>query len=337
MATNPHSSFDPFEIQVARGVKVTGIKIIPMTATATSAMTATVPKYKPLMVMFHGGGCTAHHFDASPALTSSILSQALGVPVIAINRPNYLGSTAIPSEYLERTNFHENLGHFQHKYLLPTVWREFGIPNKCTALVLLAHSLGSPGIIIAASLHAQENKNLGLPSPSYPLAGIIYSGWGILETKEHLDFPQSAEEHIEWKKLIMCGFPDQNCVSSDVWNLVKHQDHTMHQNETLEVRTGLWKSYWGTYSDQVVVPVMFGQAEHDLFFEGSSAQVEQIRTAFPKSRRFDGSLLLGAPHAIEHSWMAQGWYAACFGFAIQVTVDYALRSGGSSDEHGHPN
>ena len=329
MPTNAYSSFESFEIKLPYSVTITGLKIVP-TATAPAL------RYKPLVVMFHGGGCTAHHFDASPALTASITSQALGVLVVSINRPGYLGSTALPPDYLERTNFHENLGHFQHKHLLPTIWREFVIPNQCTALVLLAHSLGSPGIIIAASLHAQESKSFA-DSSLYPLAGIIYPGWGFLETKENLVFPKSAKEHVKWKQLIMCGFPEKNCVSSDVWNLVKSQDHPMHQNETLEVRTWLWKSYWRNYSDQVTVPVMFAQAEHDLFFEGSWAQVEEISSSFPKSRRFDGNVIHGAPHAIEYSWMAQGWYAACFGFAIQVTTDYGLRSSGSNCEDEHTN
>jgi len=174
-------------------------------------------------------------------------------------------------------------------------------------------------MIIAAALHAQDS------SPVYPLAGIIFSGWGIRPAPDNIPFPKDASEKLTWKRLIMCGKPELDLVPREALDALVPQDQHMTLAEVHEAHTGVWQSYWRSYSDEITIPVMFGQPEHDLFWEGTIGHVKEIEMCFPKSERFDGSLVLNAPHAIEWSYCAAGWYARCFGFALEVTTSHALR------------
>lgn len=63
---------------------------------------------------------------------------------------------------------------------------------------------------------------------------------------------------------------------------------------------------------------MYGMGEHDWLWEGSKKYVKEFEEWFPNSPRFDGSTVLGAPHALEWGRISQGWYVRCFGWAIEV-------------------
>ena len=168
MATNHSSVFTPFSLEISNDITATGIKHIPTLAPPS-------PQCRPLILLIHGGGCTAHHFDVCPSLTASTVSSALSIPCIAINRPGYLSSTPLEPPTLAIT-YHQRLGRFLHEQLFPALWRDFGVPNQCSTIVPLAHSLGSSSIIVAAALHTQDSRL----NPVYPLAGIIFSGWGVI-------------------------------------------------------------------------------------------------------------------------------------------------------------
>lgn len=131
----------------------------------------------------------------------------------------------------------------------------------------------------------------------------------------------------------MCGPPEQGCVSQNVLNAVEAQDHRMDPGEVEEQRDGTWAEYWRTYSNIVTCPVMFVQAELDLFFEGSEKQIEEMRKAFHSCERFEGGVVMGAPHAMEWWWGAMGWYSRCFGFAIEVAATEGSKRQQSRNMH----
>ncbi|KAJ9617556.1 hypothetical protein H2204_013687 [Knufia peltigerae] len=312
MASNTESRFAPFEVLVANTVVITGIKYLP----ATRSESGSTSDYRPLIILLHGGGCTAHHFDLSPSMTISTIAEALSVPVISINRPGYLGSDRLPAT--QGSRFHKDLGSFYHSHLFPKLWADFGIAHGCKAVVPLAHSLGSPAVIIAAGLHAREQ------SPSYPLAGIIMSGWGELPSPRMPPSPRDRSQKLDWKRVVMCGPSEDHCAPVQALEAIGIQDHNMESQELEEVINGDWNSYWYRFADDIMVPIMFSLGEHDLFWEGSTVHLIQFGSRFPKCPRFDGAVVKGAPHAIEWSHCAQGWMARCLGFAQEVTAGLAL-------------
>lgn len=315
MASNPHSKFSPFTLTLERNAKITGLKYIPDLSNSNRSKH---DRHRPLMILIHGGSCSAHNFDVAPGpLTASTPAEMFSAPTIAINRPGCLDST--PFEIPDGSTYHKTLGSFLHSQLFPALWREFGKPNNCTALVPLAHSLGSPGIIISSALHAKD------PSPVYPLAGLIISGWGSRFSPDSPHAPADSSQKLTWKRLIMLADPKHNCAPPEALSAIEKQDLPLDPGEMHEILNGTWNSYWREYSNEIVIPIMWAVGEHDLFFEASSEHVREYEMMFPKCPRFDGSLVLGGSHALEWNYLALGWYARCFGFAIEACVWFESR------------
>ncbi|XHF96680.1 hypothetical protein AWENTII_000300 [Aspergillus wentii] len=82
----------------------------------------------------------------------------------------------------------------------------------------------------------------------------------------------------------------------------------------------VWKEKWAA---QVSVPVMFSLVDNDPFFVADEEELEICVQAFKMSARVDGSLVRGAPHCMELSHWSQGWYARCFGFAMECSASLA--------------
>ena len=73
-------------------------------------------------------------------------------------------------------------------------------------------------------------------------------------------------------------------------------------------------------------PILYALGERDWLWEGTKEAVEEFMAAFPKCPRPDGSLVQDAPHALEWSRMSQGWYARCFGWAMEVCASRGIRT-----------
>lgn len=147
--------------------------------------------HRPLIVGLHGGTYDCHYFDADNAHTALLGSSAYGVPFVSIDRPGYGGSSFLPVP--ENSSFPEETGIWLHRYILPALWAKFG-DNGCNCIVLLCHSLGSMGGIVAAALHAQD------PQSAYPLGGLIVSGLAdrlLPSMKENpVRAPNVSPEHV---------------------------------------------------------------------------------------------------------------------------------------------
>jgi hypothetical protein len=133
-----------FTLTLANGATLTGLSNLPTQAPAT-------PKYRPLMVGLHGGSYSASYFDVNDKVTASITSNGLGVPWVAPDRPGYRTSTSF-NPIPEGSSYCEMFASWLHRYILPVLWEEFGAPQGCTGLVLLCHSLGVTGGVIAAGM-----------------------------------------------------------------------------------------------------------------------------------------------------------------------------------------
>jgi hypothetical protein len=74
------------------------------------------------------------------------------------------------------------------------------------------------------------------------------------------------------------------------------------------------------WAKDVKVPVMFGIAEHDCYWRATEDHVNEMRAVFQASPRVEGGVVKGAPHNLEMSYWAQGWYARCFGFGLECAA-----------------
>ncbi|OTB12356.1 hypothetical protein K445DRAFT_321088 [Daldinia sp. EC12] len=310
---------EPFVIPLSNSSKIAGIHSLPPPS-------ASDLKFRPLVVGLHGGTYDCHYFDPDNKHSASRLSHALGVPFVSIDRPCYGGSsTLLPIP--EGSTFDEQTGRWLHQFILPALWSTFGVPNDCNAIVILGHSLGAMGTIISAALHAQDKK------PLYPLAGIIVSGI----SGRHLTLsndqdsvadapPASPPEDLvltpEIKDSLMFR---PGTVDPSVLELTERLNQPCPSAEVQSLAPWLltWRERWAAH---VTVPVMYCLPELDCFFEATEDHLQECAAAFSKSTRVDTSLVKGAPHCMELSYWSQGWYARCFGFAIECAASFAAGS-----------
>lgn len=279
--------------------------------------------YRPLIIGMHGGCYDHQYFDATPKYSASVASAAFGVPFVSIDRPSYGGTSSV-LPIPQGTDFFEQSAILLHQKILPELWRKIGVPNHCNCVVLLCHSLGvMPGIITAA-LHAQDEK------PLYPLGGLIASGMGdkqssvmtsgdppsFIPVDENFAlFPLEAKDKVMFKPATfdpeILGHSERLNTASPVTEV------TQFAAAWLPV----WKEKWAAH---VSVPVMFSLVDDDPFFVSTEDEIETCVKAFARSVRVDGSLLRGAPHCVELSHWSQGWYARCFGFAMECAATFSV-------------
>ncbi|KAE8380456.1 hypothetical protein BDV26DRAFT_135360 [Aspergillus bertholletiae] len=304
----------PFQFALSNNGTVTGVHSIPPLSTSRA-------KYPPLIVALHGGCYDHQYFDATPNYSASLASNAFGVPFVAIDRPSYGGtSTILPIP--EGSDFYEQTGRWLHYYILPKLWSEIGKPNKCSCLVLLCHSLGVMGGIVTAALHAKDD------TPLYPLGGLIANGMGHIQSSfmkstppsfvaiddDHALFPVERKDGVMFKP---------GSVAPEVLEQTERLNAVSPLPELAKFPT-LWLPHWREkWAAQVKTSVMFCLVEDDPFFVVNEEQIDICVQAFKNSRRVDGSIVRDAPHCMELSYWSQGWYARCFGFAMECSASFA--------------
>lgn len=171
---------------------------------------------------------------------------------------------------------------------------------------------------MAAALHAQDEK------PLYPLGGLIASDMGDnLRSKRDVD-PHAKDEHslvpTEAKDAIMFKpgtAPRKTFEQSERLNTPSPRAET---EQFVSTWLPVWKEKWAAH---VMAPVMFSLVEDDCFFLADEQEIDTSVRAFKNSSRVDGSLIRGAPHCMELSYWSQGWYAWCFGFALECAASFA--------------
>ena len=307
-----------FACTLADEATVTGICSRPDPATGEATRT-------PLVIGIHGGGYNSDYFYGDDKYTVEIHSKMYTVPFVAFDRA-YYGGTRPPQTVPNAADYPKDTGTYVHRYILPKLWAEYG--DHCSGVVLLCHSLGCQQGIVAAALHAGETD------PAYPLLGLIASGFGHRSSPVFASIPPMEANHGPDHFLQPAGMKDQSMfrpgtVDPSVLALSEQLNHPIPVSEANSTRA-VWASKWrDEWAARVTVPVMFAWAELDFFFEGTQEHLRECVEAFRSSSRVDGSWVQGAPHCMELSYWSQGWYARCFGFALECAVAASVKDASS--------
>ncbi|KAJ5579612.1 uncharacterized protein N7459_005597 [Penicillium hispanicum] len=307
---------EPFNLQLTNGANLSGIRSIPPQSEDRSN-----GKPCPLLVGLHGSTYDCRYFDADAAHTASLASVAFGIPFVSINRPDYGGTSAFPP-IAEGSNFSRETGSWLHSYILPSLWSTFGEPNACNCIVLLCHSLGAMGGIIAGALHGQGSN------PSYPLGGVIVSGIGEKLLPGMEENPVQESNLPNNRVLFPVDMKDSLMFRPGTVHLeiLQQSDRLNSPSPILEIESlrswwlPIWREEW---TSNVIAPVMFGLSEQDCFFVGTEEHARYCAAAFRRSVRVDSSIIKRAPHCLELSYWSQGWYARCFGFALECSISFS--------------
>lgn len=109
--------------------------------------------------------------------------------------------------------------------------------------------------------------------------------------------------------------------------LYKHTQELNHPMPVEEIGciASVWFPRWKEWAGTVTVPVMVGISGHDLMWKGTEEHLRDFTSAFTRSERVDGSVVTGAPHNMELSYWAKGWYTRCIGFALECAARFAQK------------
>jgi pimeloyl-ACP methyl ester carboxylesterase len=237
----------------------------------------------PLIIALHGGTYSSEYFDIPG---HSLLDNASkqGIAVIAIDRPNYLGSSPLTSENSIIADNATVLGD-----AIDSIYAEYGAGTA--GVVLVAHSIGGAvATIIAAT-----------PQP-WPLLGLATSGclvrvpsesadaWSALPDIPMIDLP------VPLKDQLMFGPPD---TYDSAMPAASYPSNTLVPKAELLDITGAWIERRAETCAKVTVPVHHRSAEFDHLWVVDQSEVDAYSAGFTSAPSVDAQLQLAAGHCID--------------------------------------
>lgn len=237
----------------------------------------------PLIVALHGGTYTSEYFDI-PGYSLLERAAADGMPVIALDRPNYVDSGPLESEdsiiLANADVLRDAIG---------SIWEQYrsGSPG----IVLIAHSIGAA---VATAIAAS--------SPSWPLLGLAISGclvrvpqesraaWEALPPIPMIDLP------VPMKDQVMFG--PAGSFAADM-PAASHPSNTLVPKTELLDITGGWIERREEVCGRVTVPVHHRQGEFDALWVTDQDEIDQFRAGFTSARSIDTAIQPGSGHCID--------------------------------------
>jgi pimeloyl-ACP methyl ester carboxylesterase len=237
----------------------------------------------PLVIALHGGTYSSEYFDI-PGHSLLDNASALHVAVIALDRPNYGGSSPLTSDDSIIFANAEVLGD-----AIGSIWEEQG--SGAEGIVLVAHSIGA----------AVATKIAATPQ-SWPLLGLATSGclvrvppesagaWAALPDIPMIDLP------VPLKDQLMFG-PESTY--DDAMPAASYPSNTLVPKAELLDITGGWIARRAEVCGQITVPVHHRQGEFDHLWVTSQDEIDEFRAGFTAAPSIDAELQLGSGHCID--------------------------------------
>lgn len=237
----------------------------------------------PLVLALHGGTYTSIYFDV-PGYSLLTRAAAVGIPVVAVDRPGYRDSTPVDvGESIILANA-ETLEH-----AIGELWNEYG--TGTSGVVLIAHSIGGA---VATAIAARR--------PAWPLLGLAVSGcllqvpgesreaWDALPDTPTVMLPSPMKDFVmfgpEWT------YADEMPAASHV------ADAPVPKAELLDI-TGGWIGRVQSVAAEVAVPVHARQGEFDKLWITDEDQLAGFGASFTSAPTVDARLVRSAGHCID--------------------------------------
>ncbi|KQP01799.1 alpha/beta hydrolase [Leifsonia sp. Leaf264] len=261
----------------------------------------------PLVIALHGGTYSSEYFDIAG---HSLLDNAAerGIPVIAIDRPNYIDSSPLTSEGSIILANAEVIGD-----AIGSIWEQYGAGT--TGVVLIGHSIGGA---VATAIAATPQ--------SWPLLGLATSGclvrvpaesagaWAALPPIPMIDLP------VPMKNQLMFG-PAETL--DDSMPAASYPSNTLVPKVELLDITGAWIERRAETCGRVTVPVHHRQAEFDHLWVTDQGEVDEYRAGFTSAASIDARLQPGAGHCIDFHLPSSEFQGSQLDFALACAVKVA--------------
>ncbi len=279
----------------ARGTTVTGRKRWPDRPIGPDT---------PLIVALHGGTYTSTYFDVDGY---SLLDRAAGagVPIIALDRPAYRGSTPVePGESIILANA-EALDD-----VVAELWDDVG--GDTSGVVLIGHSIG--GAVVTA---------LAARRPSWPLLGMAVSGCLLRVPGESRDAWEAlpdiplVELPSPMKDFVMFG--PESTYRKEMPAASHIADTTVPRAELLDI-TGGWIERLPSVAAEVTVPVHSRQGVYDKLWITDEQEIAGFAAAFSASPHVDARLTGSAGHCIDFHRSGAAFQLEQVAFALACCI-----------------
>lgn len=263
----------------------------------------------PLVVAIHGGTYTSAYFDGAGA---SLFEQAaaLGIPVIAPDRPGYIGSAPLAKADMTVR------GQARHiAQALADAWARYG--QGTAGIVLLGHSIGGA---IAATIAADL---AGDAANTFPLLGLVVSGVCMRTPPEHKPMWESLPDTptVEMppgvKDMVMFG-PPGSFVPAMV-QVAATADAPAPKAELVDI-VSTWEANAPDTLGRITVPVHYRQAEADQLWIMSQQEVDNFAAALKRSPCVDAAMVKATGHCMEYHRVGRALQAQQLGFALQCAA-----------------
>jgi len=259
----------------------------------------------PLVIALHGGTYTSEYFDI-PGYSLLERAAARGIPVIALDRPNYVDSSPLDEGDSIILANAEVLSA-----AIGEIWEQQG--EGAAGVVVIAHSIGAA---VATAIAGS--------SPDWPLRGLAISGclvrvpgesraaWEALPPVPMIDLP------VPMKDQVMFGpaetlTPDMPAAS--------HPSNTLVPKAELLDITGGWLERRAEVSGRITVPVFHRQGEFDALWVTDQSEIDTFRTAFTSAASIDTALLPGSGHCIDFHRPSEQFQQAELDFALAAAAE----------------
>ena len=283
----------------ARGMSITGRRRLLAGPPAAADV--------PLVIALHGGTYTSTYFDI-PGYSLLDRAAALGIPIVAIDRPSYGGSTALAPEESTILKNAEVLDE-----VIGELWEAWGA--KTSGVVLIGHSIG--GAIVTA---------IAADRPKWPLLGMAVTGcllqvpsdsraqWSALPAISMIDLPVNMKDGVMFGPAWThdTGMPQRSYPSNA----------PVPRAELIDITT-TWIERVRSVAAQVTVPVYSRQAEFDHLWVTNAQQVSEFGAAFTASPHVDAQLVPSAGHCIDFHRQGAGFQLGELSFALQCCISKA--------------
>jgi pimeloyl-ACP methyl ester carboxylesterase len=258
----------------------------------------------PLIVALPGGTYTSKYFDL-PGFSLMDRAVALGIPIIAVDRPGYGNTTPFAPADATIANNAERLDA-----AIGELWKRHR--GKASGVFVIGHSIGGA---ITVSIAARN--------PSWPLLGIAVSGvglktpqestaqWAALPNIPMIDLPAALKDQVM--------FGPEWTFAPPMPGLGHEADAPVPRQELIDI-TAVWHSVVKGIAAKVEVPVHYRQAIFDRLWVVDPEQVEGFGAAFVKSPLVDAALVDRVGHCIDFHRLNVAFQLEQLAFALRCCV-----------------
>ena len=264
----------------------------------------------PLIVALHGGTYTSAYFDV-PGHSLIARAAAVGVPLVAIDRPGYGGTPLLGSEEASQSANAELLD--------AAIGELFGTVGRGTSgIVLVGHSIGGA---IALRIAARR--------PAWPLLGVAVSGIGLRIAPGgagvRAQLPDTAYVSMPTPVKDRQMFGATGAFAPAVRGASHAADAAAPRRELSDIST-TWPAEAVAVLGSVTVPLNYRQGAQDALWVVDGAEVAAFAAAASSAPWVDAGVVANCGHCIDLHRAGASFQLEQLAFASRCALSNGLEA-----------